>query len=139
TTSPQVRERILLVNVGDHLDRTQMVLLEISNADGGEGGKNQEVDISHEQKRAEDLLSANRLYRQTALHTGDAAVASVLDELEPILLDIAHSPSKVSRAELDDFQRRISSHGLLLKVRLLDSNVRERDKTPAQNSGPNGL
>jgi hypothetical protein len=130
----QIRERILLVAVGDHLDRAQTVLLEISNAetDGtGKSAKHGELDISQEQQRAESLLAANRIYRQTAEHSGDNTVANVLDELEPLLMDIVHSPSKVSAMELAELQKRIDDQGLLLKVRVLDSSVREKAKTPA--------
>jgi hypothetical protein len=131
--TPQVRERILLVAVGDHLDRTQSVLIEISNAEPG-GGRASEVDISRQQQRAQDLLASNRLYRQTAQRTGDASVAGFLDELEPLLVEIANSPAKVSGADLEEIQRRIAARGLLLKVRVLSSNVHERERagTPAQ-------
>ncbi|MFZ0820144.1 MAG: hypothetical protein WAM91_08740 [Candidatus Acidiferrales bacterium] len=135
----QVRERILLVAVGDHLDRAQTMLLEISNAEVDGTGKEAnrgEVDISQEQKRAESLLGANRIYRQTAEHAGDNTVANVLDELEPVLMDIVHSPSQVSGAELVELQKRIESQGLLLKVRVLDSSVREKAKTPAPQPQP---
>ena len=133
----QVHERILLVAVGDHLDRAQSVLLEISNAEPGTAGA-KAVDISREQRRAEDLLAANRLYRQTAQRTGDAPVASFLDELEPLLVEIANSPSQVSSSSLEELQRRIAARGLLLKVRVLSSTVREREKTtaPAQGATP---
>jgi hypothetical protein len=135
----QVRERILLVAVGDHLDRAQTVLLEISNAEAdgtGKEAKGGEVDITQEQKRAESLLAENRIYRQTAEHSGDNTVANVLDELEPVLMDIVHSPSEVSGPELAELQKRIESQGLLLKVRVLDSSVREKAKTPAPQTQP---
>jgi hypothetical protein len=132
----QVRERILLVAVGDHLDRAQNVLLEISNAEpGGAGDADKDVDISRQQERAEEMLASNRLYRQTAARSGDDAVASVLDELEPVLLEIAHSPSRVSASQLDELQRSIAARGLLLKVRVLDSNVRSNEK-PAPSHQP---
>ncbi|HET9400846.1 MAG TPA: hypothetical protein VFO34_07835 [Candidatus Acidoferrales bacterium] len=132
----QPRERVLLVAVGDHLDRTQMVLMEISNAQP----EGRETNISREQQRAEELLTANRLYRQTAMHTGDAAVSTVLDELEPVLLEIAHSPSSVSKAELDELQKHIEDRGLLLKVRVLDSTVRQKERAtrPAAQPKANG-
>ena len=139
-TPGQVRERILLVAVGDHLDRAQSVLLEISNAEtGGAGGnRNSEVDISQQQERAQEMLISNRLYRQTAEHSGDNAVASVLDELEPVLLEIAHSPSKVSSSELEELQRGIESRGLMLKIRVLDSTVRNKEKPATQHSATRG-
>jgi hypothetical protein len=136
----QVRERILLVAVGDHLDKAQSILLEISNAEPEVAGnsKDKEVDISQEQQRAEDLVNSNRIYRQTALKTGDNAVASVLDDLEPILLEIAHSPSKVSAEQLDQLQQGIAARGLLLKVRVLDSTVRNREKAATPRASSSG-
>jgi hypothetical protein len=128
THSPLVRERILLVAVGDHLDRAQSILLEISNAEPDAANRGKEVDISREQQRAEDLLSANRLYRQTAQRAGDAPVADFLGELEPLLLEIANSPGKVSATDFEELRRRIEARGLLLKVRIVDSKVHEREK-----------
>jgi hypothetical protein len=139
-TPPQVRERILLVAVGDHLDRAQSVLMEISNAepDGLGSKESNAVDISQQQERAQEMLVSNRLYRQTAEHAGDNAVASVLDELEPVLLEIAHSPSKVSNSELEELQRGIESRGLMLKIRVLDSTVHNKEKAAAPHSARSG-
>jgi len=59
-----------------------MVLAELSNAPEGKG----KLDISDERQMAADLLDDNRLYRQTAASTGDKGVASVLDDLENVLM-----------------------------------------------------
>jgi hypothetical protein len=133
--APQVRERILLVAVGDHLDRAQSILLEISNTEAAAEG-DAPVDISREQQRAQALLSANRLYRQTAGQTGDAAVASVLGELEPLLAEIANSSGQVPASDLEELRRRIAARGLLLKVRVLGSTVRERQLAVAPAAEP---
>ena len=133
--TPQVRERILLVAVGDHLDRAQSILLEISNTEPPAGAGSVAVDISREQQRAEQLLTANRLYRQTANQTGDAAVASVLDELEPFLAEIANGPGQLPAADLEELRRRIAARGLLLKVRVLDSEVHGREQTASSGQG----
>ena len=123
-----VRERILLVDLGEHLDRSQMVLVELVSADDSGGN----VDISLEQSRAEQLVSANRLYRQTALSTGDAAMASILDDLERVLVDIAASPSTVTQEDLDWVRRRIESKELLFKVRVVSSQVRDRQRAATE-------
>ena len=123
-TAEKVRERILLVDLGDHLDRSQMVLVELTSADDSAGS----VDISTEQVRAQQLVAANRLYRQTAASTGDVAMASLLDDLERVLVDVAASPSTVSQEDLDAVRRRIASKELLFKVRVISSQVRERQK-----------
>lgn len=126
-TSPQVRERILLVAVGDHLERSEMVLIELVNTQS-----NGTADISHEQAWAQELVADNRLYRQTASQAGEAGVASVLDELERTLLEIANSSSELSGAELKDLQERIEAKGILFKVRVISSQMRAREKTVAQ-------
>jgi hypothetical protein len=127
-SAAQVRERILLVDLGDHLDRSQMVLVELVSAGGSTG----DVDISTERARAEQLVAVNRLYRQTALSTGDANMASLLDDLERVLVDIAASPATVSQEDLDLVRRRIDSKELLFKVRVVSSQVRARQKAAIQ-------
>jgi len=121
---PQANERVLLVAVGDYLERSQMVLIELANA-----SPKGPLDISAEQERASDLVAESRLYRQTSAHTGDSAVASVLDELDRVLLDIAHSPSELSTGELEKLRQRLAAEGILFKIRVLGSNVRNREQT----------
>jgi hypothetical protein len=133
-SNQQIRERILLVAVGDHLERSQMVLAELSNAPEGKG----KLDISDERQMAADLLDDNRLYRQTAASTGERGVASVLDDLENVLMEIAHSPSEVSNQQLDDLRQEIQNSGLLFKVRVLGSQVREQESQPASQKEKEG-
>lgn len=123
----EVRERILLVAVGDHLERSQMVLLEVVNAPA-----DARPDLAASQRSAEELAAANRLYRQAAVQAGEPAVASVLEDLERVLVEIAHSPS--SSGELDRLRERIESKGLLLKVRVIGSQVREKEKEVARGA-----
>ena len=120
----QVRERILLVAVGDHLDRSQMVLLELVNS----RPQDDQVDISEEQQRAQDLIGSNRLYRQTALRSGDPGVATVLDELERVLLEVAHSPSHLSTQEFEELRHRVEAQGILFKVRVIDSQLQKDER-----------
>lgn len=120
----EVRERILLMDLGEHLDRSQMVLIEIVTADGDSA-----FDASMERAQAEQLVAANRLYRQTAVSTGDGTIVEFLDELERVLVDVAASPERVPAERLEEVRRRIVSQGLLFKVRVLSSEVRERQKT----------
>jgi hypothetical protein len=133
-SNQQIRERILLVAVGDHLERSQMVLAELSNAPEGKG----KLDISDERQMAADLLDDNRLYRQTAASTGEKGVASVLDDLENVLMEIAHSPSEVSNQQLDDLRQQIQERGLLFKVRVLGSQMREQESRPAPQKQQEG-
>jgi len=120
--SPKSRQRVLLITLGDHLDRSQIVLAELANAP--ESGS--QTDISAEQQLASHLLGENRLLRQAAQHSGDASDAVLLDQLERVLLDVANSPKEVSSTELKDLQDRIAAQGLLFKVRVVSAADREK-------------
>jgi hypothetical protein len=122
----KVRERILLVDLGEHLERSQMILVELVSA--GEDS----LDFPAERARAERLVSANRLYRQAATDNGDTAVADLLDELERVLIDVAASPDETTGVALDDMRRRIGSQELLFKVRVVSSKVRDQQRDVIQ-------
>ncbi len=116
----QVSERVLRAAVGDYLERSQVVLVELANA-----SPKDLLDITLEQQRAADLVTENRLYRQTAARTGDAAVAGLLEELERVLLEIAHAPAQITPEELESLRERLEAEGILFKIRVLGRNVRE--------------
>jgi hypothetical protein len=129
TVNPQ---RIVLVAVGDHLERSQMLLLEIANNE--ESGR---INFSAEQQLARDLLDDNHLYRVSAQQAGDPQVARLLDELGRVLAEIANGPNEISSADLQRFRRTIQSEGLLFKVRVVESEVNSKARRPEQISGAN--
>lgn len=114
-------ERVLHAEVGDHLDRTQMVLVELANADTDYAGV-----LAGEQGRAMDLVAANRLIRQSAEQAGDAIIVDVLEDLERVLLEIANAPADASSNELTDLQSRITNEDLLFRLRVIASEMRQR-------------
>jgi ElaB/YqjD/DUF883 family membrane-anchored ribosome-binding protein len=109
-------ERVLLDALGEHLDRTQMTLVSLANSSGDE--------TRLERGQAEDLLKENRLYRQAALRSGDQSAAAVLDELERVLVEVANAPE----GELDSVRQRMIEQGLLFKIRVLRSQVIQKEK-----------
>ena len=121
TQDALVRERVLLIAVGDHLERSQMVLVELAHAE-----TRGTLDISAERQLADDLVASNRLYRQTAQQMGQANVAGLLDELERVLVEVARGPSTVSMRQLADIQQRIESQGILFKVKVIGSEIRQQ-------------
>jgi hypothetical protein len=124
--SDAARERVLLAAVGTHLDRSRVLLTEIAHRNGGGA-----ADISFEQATAADLVADSRLYRQTALQNGDAAVASVLEDLERVLVEIAASPSPASHDDLARWRGQIDAKGLLFRVTVMGTRVRERQQVGA--------
>ncbi len=123
----QLRERVLLVALGAHLERTKMMLVELANAQP-EGGR---FDISFEQEAASRLLDANRLYRQTAASNGNYSISALLDELERVLVEIAHSPPSVPEQQLEDLRQRIEERSLLFKVKVFSSQFETRESAPS--------
>jgi hypothetical protein len=119
----QTGERVLRVAVGDFLERSQLVLIELNNADPAS-----KLDISAERERAADLAGENRLYRQSAVHNGNTAMAGVLDDLERVLVDISHAPAQLSPADLEVLQQRLESAGILFEIRVLGTNVKYRQE-----------
>jgi len=115
------RERVLWMAVGAHLERAQRVLTELENTKVSD-----RIDISEEEEEVQSLLPDNRLYRQTALQLTDVQVATLLDELERLLVDLSHRPPTVSPGELDDIRNQIEPQGLLFKVRIAGSELRDR-------------
>lgn len=122
-TAEDLRERILLVDLEEHLDRSQTMLVELVTSDGPET-----LDMALERERAEDLVAANRLYRQTAAATGDRAISELLDQLELLLVDLATGPDQLSEDDMEAVRSRIDAEGLLFKVRVLSTAVRERQQ-----------
>jgi len=120
--SAEVRERVLLVAVGEHLDRSQMVLIELANAPAGEV-----LNFSAQRAVADELVMSGRLYREAAVRSGDPALAAVLEELERVLMEVAAGPDALQPADLATLQQRIESRGLLFKVRVVGTQVRERE------------
>ena len=115
-----VRERVLLIAVGDHLERSQMVLVELAHAE-----TRGNLDISAERQLADDLVASNRLYRQTALQMGQATVAGLLDELERVLVEVARGPSTVNMRQLAIIQQQIEAQEILFKMKVIGSDIRQ--------------
>jgi hypothetical protein len=109
----QIRERILLVALDEHLDRSQMLLLEVVNA----------PQSTFEPGAARELLHESRLYRQTAFRMGDVATTDVLDQLERLLLDVVHGTTSS-----DVLTARIVEQDVFFKIRVLQTNVRRREE-----------
>jgi hypothetical protein len=130
-SAADVRERILLSDLGEHLDRSQAMLIELVSADQPDG--RDDVDISLERERAEELVAANRLYRQTVSARGNTAgvntsVTQLLDELEKLLVELAASPDHLSAEDMERVQQQVAAKDLLFKVRVVSTALRARQQ-----------
>jgi hypothetical protein len=123
--------RVLNAAVGEHLDRTQMMLVELANAETDHADV-----LSGEQARAADLVAANRLIRQSALQSGDAGVVDILEDLERVLLEIANAPADASSNQLTDLQSQITAQDLLFRLRVIASEMRQRNQNDRTTGDP---
>jgi len=113
----QVRERVLMVALAEHLDQTQMLLVELSNADP------EQPRIGIDQELTDYLVMSNRMLRQTAASGGRPGLASTLEELERVLVEVAHGPSEWTAGRLEEIRQIMADEGILFKVRVLKANL----------------
>lgn len=123
--NPQATQRVLLVVLTDHLDRSERLLVALQHDDLPD--RAQSADL---QSEARDLLASNRLYYSTASNVGDPALAGTLDKLEGVLAEIANDPN-LTTEDLERIRRHMNTEGILFKIRVLLA------RTPDQGSGPN--
>jgi hypothetical protein len=124
---PDAGERVRLAAVGDHLERSERLLLDFVNASGTADAP---ADVSAQQSWAADLITANRLFRDASTEAGDETVAVLLDELERNLLELVHGPATLTAAEIEQLRLRLDAAALLFRVRVLSEEMRERELAP---------
>jgi hypothetical protein len=110
---PQAKERVVLVVLTDHLDRTERLLVALEHADSSDRAENAEL-----QSEARELLASNRLYRTTASDAGDPALAGALDRLEGVLAEIANDPN-LTAEDLARVRKEMNTEGILFEIRVL--------------------
>ena len=115
--SAEARERVLLMAMSDHLERSEILLVELAHAVPGEN------ELKMERALARSLVTENRLLRETARSAGDESRAALLDDLERVLVAVANGPARKDAADLDALKARIQSNDLLFKVRVMSANT----------------
>src|SRR5262249_17515374 len=117
------RERVLWSAAEDHLEQTEVLLVELMNS----RSPNPE-DFGFARLAADDLVASGRLYRQTAEQSGDLRLAGVLEDVESALVEVARSPERIGKKDYELLRARISGDNLLFKVRAVSNEIRERQK-----------
>jgi hypothetical protein len=125
---PQARQRVVIVFLGNHLDRSERLLVQLNHADGN--------DLSALPLRSEarELLASNRLVRQSAMQAGNLNVEASLDRLERLLMELSNEPDSLTEADLNRLRQEMNTDGLLFDIRVLRSRV--RPPGPEQQSAP---
>lgn len=111
--NPHTEQRVVLVVLTDHLDRTERMLVELEHTDLSDPAENMAL-----QSEARELLASNRLYRATASRAGDPALATALDRLEGVLAEIANDRN-LTAGDLQSVRKEMNTDGLLFEIRVL--------------------
>jgi hypothetical protein len=114
-------QRIPFKELGDHLERSQLALIELINSK-----TNGPVDISIEQVLARELVDVNRIFCRTAAHLDDGVVMSALEDLERALLEISNSPPRLSTEQFAELRRRLGPDAVLCKIKVVGAQLRAR-------------
>jgi len=94
-----------------HLQKSEMLLRSFRNVRMNQPGSAAAVD--YEKKRAQQLVYQNMMLRREADAAGDTQVASLLESLEPILLDIANLPEKPRKDDVKVIKDRVERKNIV--------------------------
>jgi len=117
---------VILVVLGDHLDRSERLLVELKHAD-----PESPETVSPIKDEAKKLLAENRACRQDAARIGDPALALALERLDHLLTELASKPEGLDAAAIEKLQRELNEGGLLFEVRVLRSRIPDQQMVTA--------
>jgi hypothetical protein len=123
----QPDQRVLVVVLSDHLDRSERLLVELNHADPDNGKV-----ASPLRDQARSLLPANRICRQNAKQDDDRALSAALDRLDRLLVELANQPEGLNSQTISRLQDEMNTDGLLFEVRVL------RSRQAASSTHPKG-
>jgi hypothetical protein len=120
-------QRVVVVVLGDHLDRSERLLVELKHVDADSSEM-----VSPLRDEARRLLAANRICRKNVKQEDDPALATALDHLDRLLAEMANQPGGLNSATVTRLQDEMNKDGLLFEVRVLRSRIPH-----AQGAGAN--
>lgn len=105
----EARQNILVQSVSLHLERTSRLMTSIKVSD-------QPTLVADEQEWAQRLLTSNRVFKVAARQAQQWRIVTLLEELEPLLIEMANSES-ADLTNRSQITQRIDDNGLVFKTR----------------------
>jgi len=93
-----------------HFEKSELLLRAFRNVRLNERG---ESEVSYEKKRAQELVYQNMMLRREADSAGDVQTSALLENLEPILLDIANLPAKPEASDVQVIKDRVERKNIV--------------------------
>jgi hypothetical protein len=94
-----------------HFEKSERLLRSFRNVRMDEPGAGTEV--GYERKQAQQLVYQNIMLRREADSAGDVQTASLLENLEPILIDIANLPNKPADDDIRVIRERVERKNIV--------------------------
>ena len=94
-----------------HFQKSELLLRSFRNVRLSATGSS--TEISYEKKRAQQLVYQNMILRREADAAGDVQIASLLESLEPILIDIANLPDKPRQTDVRVIKDRVERKNIV--------------------------
>ena len=99
-----------------HFENSETLLLTFKNVRLDESGS--AAEVSHERKRAKQLVFQNMMLRREADASGDVQISSLLENLEPILIDIANLPDQPDAEAIRVIRERVERKNIVALLRV---------------------
>ena len=99
-----------------HFENAETLLLAFRNVRLDEPAT--ATQLSYERKRAQQLVNQNTMLRREADAVGDVQIASLLENLEPILLDIANLPDQPDADAVRVIRERVERKNIVALLRV---------------------
>jgi hypothetical protein len=99
-----------------HFEKSETLLVAFRNVKLNEPGTASE--IAYERQRAQQLVYQNMMLRREADVSGDVQISSLLESLEPILIDIANLPDKPDQDAVRVIRQRVERKNIVPLLRV---------------------
>jgi hypothetical protein len=99
-----------------HFEKSETLLVAFRNVRMNEPGSANEV--AYERKRAQQLVLQNMMLRREADAAGDVQISSLLESLEPILIDISNLPDKPDKDAVRVIRERVERKNIVPLLRV---------------------
>ncbi|HEV8428585.1 MAG TPA: zf-HC2 domain-containing protein [Pyrinomonadaceae bacterium] len=99
-----------------HFEKSETLLLAFRNVRLNEPGT--ATEVGYERKRAQQLVYQNMMLRREADTSGDVQISSLLESLEPILIDIANLPEHPDEDAVRVIRERVERKNIVPLLRV---------------------
>lgn len=122
TSRSDLSARVLDAYVVAHLRETEGVVLTAVNSDSA-------ALLAGNRELAADLLDSNRLYARAAARAGNVRLATFLQQLEPLLIELANPAASAPIQDSDGLRSYVDKTDLLFQLRATQARMEPQRST----------